>query len=86
MTFSFMRAHLLRIIKDNEPINGRELGKLAEISEGRTLFRYIQELERRGLIITKKQGQSRILKTTTKARALPLPLFKIEKKLKEALK
>jgi len=83
MEWSFKRAQILRTIKDNEPINITSLCEKVNISKGNTIYRYLKELEFRGLISTKKEkgtrGEPTLLMTTKKAKALPKWIFEFGK-------
>jgi len=74
MAFSIMRARILQEIKKNEPINIIQLTKKLKTSGGTSIYRYLRELEKRGLIKTykeeKKRGQPTLLITTEKAKPL----------------
>jgi len=74
MAFSLMRARILQAIKKDEPINIVQLAKKLKISGGTSIYRYVRELEERGLIKTykelKKRGQPTMLITTEKAKPL----------------
>ena len=69
-----MRARILSIIAENEPISITKLSKLAGISTGTTTYRYVQELKDRKLIILKKENKKRgkptMLSITNKANPL----------------
>lgn len=94
MAFSWQRAWILSLIAKHEPVSIAELSRLAEVSAGTTIMRHLNELEDRGLITLtktkenkkKKRGNPLIIKTTIKARALPLKTFEISDKIKNILK
>lgn len=76
MAFSMTRAKILAIIKKGEPISITSLSKQINLSRGTTIYRYLEELEQRGLIKRykelKKRGQPTMLITTEKAKPLSL--------------
>lgn len=88
MKFSLIRAKILSIIQENEPISISELAKKTGISTGNTIYRYIEELQERGLITikkdTKKRGQPSFISTTSKAKPISSKLIQNIESLKEA--
>jgi predicted ArsR family transcriptional regulator len=72
MAFSIRRGEILRTICDNSPISVIELSRRVKISAGTTIYRYLKELEDRGLITMykdskKKRGNPTMIKATDKA-------------------
>ncbi len=87
MVFSLKRGEILRVIKDNEPISITSLAKRVNLSTGNTIYRYIKELEEKGLINTskdeKKRGQPTMLRVTDKARPLIKSFFSMSNQIKD---
>lgn len=84
-TNAWKRAEILRIIKDNEPLTVTQLGKILNISLGSSIYRYLNELEERGLIEltkdSKKRGQPAFIKTTPKADPISKGVFDMVNKM-----
>src|SRR3989344_5569601 len=86
MRFSLKRGEILRVISDNEPISITALAKKVNLSEGSNISMYVQELEKRGLIISYKEeknikrGNPTLLKTTSKAKPYTKEFYEFAKK------
>lgn len=81
MKFSMQRAIILSIIKEKQPISITKLAEAVGISSGNTIYRYLRELEKAGLIVIEKQpkkrGQPSMVSATDKA----VPLTEFEKNI-----
>lgn len=80
MKFSTQRGWLLRIICDNPNITITQLSKMSGVSRGTTIYRYLEELESKGLITMtkadkKEKGQPTHLKATSKAKPMEWVVF-----------
>lgn len=81
MKFDIQRGWLLRIIKDNPNISISKLSEKSGIAGGTTIYRYLEELESKGLITMRKadkkeKGQPTHLNTTNKAKPMEWFIFK----------
>lgn len=84
MKFSTQRGWLLRIIFDNPNISITQLSKVSGVSRGTTIYRYLEELESKGLIemnktinekTAKEKGQPTYLKATKKAKPMEWAIY-----------
>lgn len=84
MKFSLIRGKILSAIAENQPISVTKLSEIVGISKGTTIYRYLNELETRGLIKikgeNKKRGKPKQIFITEKAK--PYKFENINKTIK----
>lgn len=93
MKFSLTRALILSTISENQPISVSDLAKKINLSKGTSIYRYLEELKKRGLIIMEKEkdvskikkGNPTFIRTTKKANAFDSKDVKKLLNLKEKL-
>jgi DNA-binding MarR family transcriptional regulator len=77
MKFNATRMLLLSTIAQYKEIGVSDLCELAQLSQGSTIYRYLEHFEKQGLITMEKQvkqgGQAHKLKITKKGSSLKLP-------------